>query len=330
MTTLGTLHLESPLLMAPIAGFTDSPFRRIVRRHGAGITYTELISAEGIVRGCRKTMELMHFSAEERPLGIQIFGMDADRMAQAAELVCELGPDLIDINMGCCAPKVCHSGSGAALLRDLDLLGEIATAVVKRAHIPVSAKIRLGWDDDSRNYRETLRVLEGSGISFVTVHGRTRSQRYSGRADWEAIAEIRALASIPVIGNGDIVSHDQALHRLAESGCAAVMIGRGALGNPWIFSGRQPSMAERAAVIRAHIDLMVERFGNYGLILMRKHLVRYVHGVKNASRIRDTLVHLDTYADIIAVIDSLGEITEHAEDATAWNAPLDFKMEEFE
>ncbi len=322
MIALGPLLIEGPLGMAPLAGFTDSPFRRLVRRFGAALTFTELISAEGIARGNRKTYDLMRFHKDERPLGIQIFGKDAARMAEAAARVEDLGPDLIDINVGCCAPKVCHSGSGAALLKDLDLLGAIASAVVKRVKLPVSAKIRLGWDDTSRNHLETLRVLEDSGVSFITVHGRTRAQRYTGSADWDAITEVRERARIPVIGNGDIHSHDQALQRLGESGCAAVMVGRGAIGNPWVFGTHVPSMRERAAVIREHIDLMVEDFGPYGLVLMRKHLVRYVHGVRNASRFRDAFVHQHTYEEIIALVDSLAELPEsHDEEGGATGIP---------
>lgn len=305
MINLNRIQIKNPLVLAPMAGFVDSPYRRICLRHGAALVFTELISAEGIRRANRKTLDLLRFHQEERPLGIQIFGKDPDVMAEAARKLEDLGPDLIDINMGCCAPKVCHSGSGAGLLRDLPLLGAIARQVASAVSLPVSAKIRIGWDEGSRNYREVVRTLEDSGISFLSVHGRTRSQHYTGRADWDAIGEICSLTALPVIGNGDISSHEEALERLQGTGCRAVMIGRASLGNPWIFSGYRPNLTETIAQATEHLDMMIDYYGEYGIILMRKHLVKYIHGIRNAASIRASLLSAVTRAE---VLDKLGEL----------------------
>jgi nifR3 family TIM-barrel protein len=306
MLKIRELTIDGSLVLAPMAGFCDSPFRRIARRHGACLVFTELISAEGIIRGSRKTMELMRFAAEERPLGIQIFGKDPVVMGEAAAIVeRELAPDLIDINAGCCAPKVCSGGSGAALLRNPVLLGSIAASVVRSVKTPVTAKIRIGWDERSRNYLEVVRVLEDSGVSLISVHGRTRSQKYGETADWNVLAEIKMKAKVPVIGNGDIKSHDEALSRLASSGCDAVMIGRGAVGNPWVFSGREPDITGIVAGIKEHLGMMIDLYGEPGIVLMRKHLVRYIHGMRNASRVRAALVVSKSREELCSLLDSL-------------------------
>ncbi len=290
-------------VLAPMAGFTDSPFRRIARRHGAALVYTELISAEGITRGNRKTFDLMRYHPEERPIAIQLFGKEAHVMAEAARRVEQLGPDLIDINMGCCAPRVCSGGSGAGLLQDPALAGEIASAVTAAVRLPVSVKIRIGWDESTRNYRELVPRLEDAGVSLIAVHGRTRAQKYTGSADWEAISAITASSKLPVIGNGDIQSHQEALYRLKTSGCAAVMIGRSAVGNPWIFNGKSPSASELAGEVRIHLALMNEFYGEAGIILMRKHLARYFHGFRNAARLRGALVRSMSFLEANDLVD---------------------------
>ncbi len=300
------------LIMAPMAGYTDSPFRRIVRRSGAGLVFTELISAEGIVRRNPGAMELLAFTEEERPIGIQIFGKNPAVLAEASRIVEELQPDLIDINMGCCAPKVCSSGSGAALLSNPDLLESIARSVVQSVRVPVSAKIRIGWDERTKNYREIISRLEGSGIAFVSVHGRTRAQKYTGSADWDIITDIAASSSIPVVGNGDIRSYGEAMDRLKSSGCRAVMIGRGAIGNPWIFNGAEPTTQELLEMITCHLDLMTGYYGDYGIKLMRKHMVRYIHGIKNAARLRSELMATEGYDETIAVLQSIAEYSLEA------------------
>lgn len=290
MIKLANIEINSPILLAPLAGLTDLPFRLICHQHGAGMVFSELISAEGIVRNNPKTIDLLRISDEERPVSIQIFGHKPDVMAEAAKFVETLNPTAIDINMGCCAPKVCRGNSGAALLKDLDVLYKVASSVVKSVSIPVSAKIRIGWDSDSKNYLDTVSTLQDAGIAFISVHGRTKQQKYTGLADWEIISEIAEHANVPIVGNGDILTYNDALKRLKESGCSAVMIGRAAVGNPWIFSNKTPSLTERLNLIKKHLDMMIDYYGDYGIILMRKHIVKYIHGFRNSSSVRGKLV----------------------------------------
>ncbi len=299
---MDTPDIAGRLILAPMAGFTDSPYRRIARRHGAAMVYTELVSAEGIVRGNRKTLDLMRFHPEERPIAIQLFGKEADVMAEAARRVERLGPDLIDINMGCSAPRVCSGGSGAGLLQNPAFAGEIAAAVTGAVRLPVSVKIRIGWDESTKNYLELVPRLEDAGVSLIAVHGRTRAQKYTGSADWEAIAAIAAVSKLPIIGNGDIRSHRDALDRLTTSGCAAVMIGRAAVGNPWIFNGAAPTASELAEEVRTHLRLMSGFYGERGIVLMRKHLARYFHGFRNAARLRGALVRSSSFDEAIDLI----------------------------
>ncbi len=308
MISVKGLSPDGELILAPMAGYTDMVFRAIARRHGAALTMTELISAEGIVRNNKKTRKLMEFTDSERPLGIQIFGNSPGVMGEAARAVESLGPDFIDINLGCCSQKICSGGMGAALLKDPPALGRIVESVVRATSLPVSAKIRIGWDFSSRNYRDVVSALEDAGVDFISVHGRTRSQMYSGRADWDIIAEIARSFRLPIVGNGDIISHNEALSRLAESGCAAVMVGRGAVGNPWIFSGGIPSFSEVAGQVKEHMEAMIGRYGEYGIILMRKHLVKYIHGFHNAAKARTALLRSTEKEEIEAILDGLVEM----------------------
>lgn len=303
----GALQIAAgSLMLAPIAGYTDSPFRAIARAQGAGLTVTELVSAEGIVRMNRKTAALLAFSQSERPLAIQIFGSSPAVMGEAAAAAAALGPDMIDINMGCPARRVCASGAGAAIVRDPDLTYRIADAVVRSTRdsgLPVSAKIRIGWDRDTLTYRETVGALEAAGISMLVVHGRTRAQQYSGLADWNIIAEICAMTSVPVIGNGDITTHEDALSRMKSSGCAGVMIGRGALGNPWIFSGARPDIGERISLMKSHFDAMIDFYGDMGMVLMRKHLVHYLTGIHGARAFRRGIVTATAREEVFRLLD---------------------------
>ncbi len=299
------IKLESPLVLAPIAGFTDSVFRQICVKHGCALTFTELISSNGIVRNNKKTVAMLKYTEKERPLAIQIFGNEPEIMAEAASIVEALSPDMIDINMGCPARKVCGSESGAFLLRDPFLINKIASAVVKNVNIPVSAKIRTGWDDDSKNYRDVVKALEDGGISMITVHGRTRLQQYSGFADWEIIGEVASISSVPVIGNGDIKTYKQGMELLQKSGCSAVMIGRGAIGNPWIFSRHTPSIQEIKDQIKEHLFMMIEDYGEFGIKLMRKHIVKYIHGIRNAAALRSRILQSMDIDEIISTLDML-------------------------
>lgn len=262
------------------------------------MTYTELISAEGIIRNNSKTTDLLKFTESERPIAIQIFGSDPAVMSKAAIIIEKLSPDAIDINMGCCAPKITGSGSGAAVLCDPVKMSKIAESVVKSVNLPVSAKIRIGWDLNSKNYKTTVKILEDSGISHIAVHGRTNSQKYSGISDWNIISEIAGLTPMPVIGSGDIESYDDACDKLKQSGCKAVMIGRNAVGNPWIFSGKTPDIKGIKNMILKHVTMMMESYGNYGVILSRKHLVKYIHDFRNSSSVRQLMVHAETIDDV--------------------------------
>ena len=244
MIKIKDLEIDGELVLAPMAGFTDSPFRRIARKHGASLTFTELISSEGIVRSNRKTLELFRYTGEERPIGIQIIGKDPIVMGDAARIVEEMNPDLIDINVGCPDRKVSRNGSGAALLGNPRLLDLIVKSVVRSVKKPVSAKIRIGLDNENKNYLEIVKLLEDSGISMISVHGRTKAQMFCGKADWDIIKKVRENSRVPIIGNGDVRSHLEARERLKFSGCNAVMIGRGAIGNPWILSGHNPTVRE--------------------------------------------------------------------------------------
>ena len=304
---LGSVKIAGSVVLAPIAGYTDSPYRRIARAYGAGFTVTELVSSEGIVRNNKKTVELLRFTEDERPIGIQIFGKNPSVMADAAAIVAQLSPDFIDINMGCPAKKVCADGkgSGAALLRNPTLVQDITAAVTGASGIPVSAKIRLGWDAGSVNYKEVISALETGGVSFITVHGRTRAQGYGGSADWDKISSAAESAVVPVVGNGDIKSFGEAKARLANSGCAAVMIGRAACANPWIFANQEPTPAQRIEMIKRHFEMNMDFYGEWGLVLMRKHTVRYIQGLPFAASLRRELSVAASKSEVFALLDNL-------------------------
>lgn len=307
---IGAVPIDSPFMLAPLAGYTDSPMRRLARRFGASMVWSEMVSAEGAVRGGSKTLALLGFHPEERPISIQLFGARPEPMARAAALVGSLGPDVLDLNVGCPARKVVKGGAGAALMRDPELLGDIAGALVEATSLPVTAKIRSGWDDDSVNAVEVARTLEERGVAAVVLHPRTRAQGFSGAADWSVIREVSRSVSIPVIGSGDVSGPSDALRMLEETSCDGVMIGRAAIGNPWIFrrcaeavaSGRvppEPGLDERIATAIEHLDLMVEAKGERrGVMEMRKHLVAYFRGFPGAAHLRSELVRMEGHQHV--------------------------------
>ena len=313
---IGNVVCETPFVLAPLAGLTDSPMRMICRRRGASMVWTEMVSAEGLVREGGKSFELLAFSEEERPIAFQIFGARPEAMAGAAASVATLGPDVIDINVGCPAKKVVRGGAGSALMREPGLLAEIASAVVEAAGRPVTAKIRSGWDDDSRNAVEVAGLLEECGVSAVAIHPRSRAQGFKGSADWSLIGEVAGAVSIPVIGSGDVRTVDDALRMLDTTSCDGVMIGRGAVGNPWLFgdadtqlkTGRTPAsrtLAETLSVAIEQLGLMVEAKGERrGVLEMRKHLVAYLRGFHGASHLRAELVRIDASADVLARLEA--------------------------
>jgi len=308
---IGNIHCETPFMLAPLAGLTDSPMRRICRRRGASMVWTEMVSAEGLVREGPKSFELLAFAEEERPIAFQIFGARPEAMAGAASRAAELSPDVIDINVGCPAKKVVRGGSGSALMREPALLKEIASAVVEAAGRPVTAKIRSGWDERSLNAVEVAALLEECGVSAVAVHPRTRAQGFKGSADWSVIREVASAVSIPVIGSGDVRTPADALRMLDTTSCAAVMIGRGAVGNPWVFSDAETlrrtgraagsrTLVETLEVAIEQLDLMVGAKGEHrGVTEMRKHLVAYLRGFHGASALRAELVRIDGHAAVI-------------------------------
>ncbi len=310
--TIGGVALDGRFLLAPLAGITDSPMRLLCRRAGASMVWTEMVSAEGIVRGGEKTLALLRFREEERPIAFQIFGARPESMARAAAAAAAMGPDVIDLNAGCPAKKVVKSGAGSALMRDLGLLAEIASAVVEASDLPVTVKIRSGWDVDSPNAVEAARTVEARGVAAVAVHPRTRAQGFTGSADWSIVRAVKAELGIPVIGSGDVRSPEDALRMMSETSCDAVMIGRAAVGNPWIFgqsrdleatgnASTPPSLADRIELAMRHADLMIEEKGEKrGVFEMRKHLVAYFRGFPGASRLRAELVRIDEHERVRA------------------------------
>ncbi|MGA2525340.1 MAG: tRNA dihydrouridine synthase DusB [Smithellaceae bacterium] len=294
----GINSLKGKALLAPMAGISNLPFRLIARSFGCALAFTEMISANGIIRKSDRTLEYLRTCADDNPLGAQIFGADPEIMAEAACIVANHGVDLIDINMGCPVKKVIKAGAGAILMNDPDRVSRIIRAVKKAVRIPVTVKIRSGWTRSSINAVEIAHVVEKSGADAIIVHGRTADQGFGGVADWKVIAEIKKKVNIPVIGNGDIWQPQDAVRMLQETSCDAVMVGRGALGNPWIFKGivqacsgqikdYLPNLDERQKVIKKHWEMET---GYIGVKLanknFRKHLLWYTKGLESSTRFR--------------------------------------------
>ena len=312
---IGSVKIEPNLVLAPMAGVTDSSFRRLIKElGGVGLIVTEFISVEGLTRGNLRTHRMMRFLPEEKPLSIQIFGYDDDRMATAAEIIEEAGADIVDINCGCPAKKVVKGGGGSSLLRDLPQLEKILRRVRRAVSIPVTMKIRTGWDDASINAVEVARIIEDCGANMVAIHGRTRMQGYSGRANWDVIAAVKQSVNIPVIGCGDVVTPAQARERLSETGVDAVMIGRGAIANPWIFRqtselmrGEQvyePSLAEKQRVLHRYCELLHGEMPERALAGKLKQMCGYfTHGLAGGARLRERVFHSQSVAEIFDQVD---------------------------
>ncbi len=305
---IGTLKLDNPIISAPMAGISDLPYRLIMKRHGAALVFTEMISANGLFFNGKATRELLKTHSEERPRGVQLFGESPKRLAEATKLVEDCG-ELIDLNFGCPVRKVIRSGAGSALLREPDKVARIIAAVRSATTLPLTIKFRSGWDHDSINFLEIARIAAEEGVDAVTLHPRTRSQMFAGQAEWQQIKMLKEALSIPVIGSGDLFCAEDVKSMFAQTGCDAVMIGRGGYGNPWIISqaldllaGRpivQPTSAERLAVVRNHFKLSLETFGPQKTLgQMRKHLSWYVRGMENAAGFRAQINQTKTIAEM--------------------------------
>ena len=306
---IGNVELKNNVLLAPMAGITDRAFRVICEEFEPGLVCTEMVSSKGLYYDDKKTDLLLNMEGEKRPIAVQIFGNDVEAMKYAAKYVSKIA-DIIDINMGCPAPKVVKNGDGSKLLLNLPLVEEIVTEVVKASTVPVTVKIRKGWDSNSIVAVEAAKIIEKAGASAITIHGRTRAEFYSGVADWEIIKKVKQSVNIPVIGNGDIKSKEDAKKIIETTGVDGIMIGRGALGNPWIFkeiidgiSSEDISNEEKLRVILKHIDLEIEDKGEFtGIREMRKHISWYIKNSKDASKFRAKVNMIENRQELEACI----------------------------
>lgn len=316
---IGSVAIKGKAVLAPMAGISDRAFREVCTSFGAAYAVSEMVSSKGISYKSKKSAELMVLSAQERPCGVQIFGDQPHIMAQAAEFAMQFSPDIIDINMGCPAPKICNNGSGSALMKQPKLCGEIVREVVKTVPVPVTVKIRKGWDDNCVNAPEIAKICEASGASALTVHGRTREQYYAPPVDYEIIAQVKQSVQIPVIANGDVRCAEDAKRVLERTGCDLVMIGRGALGNPWIFEQinnylekgqalSPPDLDTRLRIMVAHIEKMCLYKGEHmGMLQSRKHIAYYLKGMKHAAEFRKRSGEVKTLQDLYMLVQEVKE-----------------------
>ncbi|HHU51091.1 MAG TPA: tRNA dihydrouridine synthase DusB [Firmicutes bacterium] len=316
---IGTVKLESPVIPAPMAGVTDLPFRRILKAMGAGLVCSEMVSAQALVYGNARTLDLLQVSREERPISLQLFGSNPETLAKAVRILQDYPIDLIDLNMGCPVPKVVKNGEGAALLRDLPRAAAIIQAVVAAAGCPVTVKMRAGWERGQEVAPELAILAEQAGAAAVAVHSRYRADFYSGEADWNIIKRVKAAVKIPVIGNGDVTSPADALAMMEQTGCDGVMIGRAVMGNPWLIKQvtavlrgvpvpPPPTHKERFALMKEHFRAQIKFSGEKrGILEMRKHLSWYMKGFPGAARFRDLINSAESKEAVLELLRKLEE-----------------------
>lgn len=322
MVKIGNIEIgEFPLLLAPMEDVSDPPFRALCKKHGADLMFTEFISSEGLIRDAIKSRKKLEFFEFERPIGIQIFGGDEEAMAMSARIVDAVQPDIVDINFGCPVKKVVCKGAGAAVLKDVDLMVRLTQAVVKSTHLPVTVKTRLGWDDNSINIMEVAERLQNIGIKALSIHGRTRAQMYKGEADWTMIEKVKnnPRIEIPIFGNGDINSPEKALEYKNKYGVDGIMIGRAAIGYPWIFNEIKhfmatgehlapPTVADRVDAVKEHLQKSLEWKGPIeGIFEMRPHYANYFRGIPHFKEFRMKLVSLMLGTEVMDVLENIKE-----------------------
>lgn len=315
---IGNVKLENDLILGPMAGVTDLPFRLLCKEHGAGLLCMEMVSAKGIMYNNKNTKFLLTIDERERPVSLQLFGSDPDIISEQAKRIEELPFDILDINMGCPVPKIVNNGDGSALMKNPLLAGEIIEKTARAIQKPVTVKIRKGFDEEHINAVEMAHIAQESGAAAIAVHGRTREQYYSGKADWEIIRKVKEAVKIPVIGNGDVWTPQDAIDMRKQTGCDGVMIGRGAQGNPWIFKQilhyeqtgellEKPSPQEVTEMILRHAKMQMEFKGEYtGMREIRKHAAWYTAGYKNSAKLRGKINETETYEELKELLSHLG------------------------
>ena len=303
---IGALEIANPIILAPMSGVTDMPFRRLVKRAGAGLVVSEMIASRAMIHAARKTMKMATHCADEYPMSVQLAGCEPDVIAEAARINEDRGAAIIDINMGCPVKKVTNGDAGSALMREVGLATKLLEATVKAVKIPVTLKMRTGWDDDTRNAPQLARIAEDCGIQAIAIHGRTRCQFYKGKADWPFIAEVKDAVNIPVFGNGDVISVDDAEKLLKVSGADGILIGRGSYGRPWFLNQishylktgerlADPSIQRQMEIVLDHYDAIVSHYGaTPGVKIARKHLGWYSKGLPNSAEFRQEVFQLET------------------------------------